>query len=317
MGIFAKIFMAAALSMTIPLAPVKRISDKPILSPRKDCFDELAAYNPTAIKIKGEHVLLYRGQNKAGTSFVGIARSKDGIRFEADREPLLKPETDYEKKGGLEDPRLVLIDGTYYLTYTGYNGKDAQLCLASSKDLKTWTRHGVILPAYKGSWNRGWTKAGAIVDRKINGKYWMYYLGTVDDADQMGVASSTDLINWSDDLDHPVLPKRPGKFDSRVVEPGPAPFLTDRGILLIYNGADDKLVYRTGWVLFDRNDPTKVLARSDSPLLEPELSWEIEGQVPNVVFVEGAIKDGERLILYYGGADSVTGVAETRLETDM
>ena len=311
----------AALANASPFQPAKpdgeslvtRLSAAPVLSPRPGHFDSLAAYNPTAIKADGKYMLLYRGQNHEGTSFVGLAVSDDGVSFQARDEPLLRPETDYEKGGGLEDPRLAKVDGTYYLTYTGYNKKDAQLCLASSPDLKSWSRHGVILPAYKGRWNKGWTKAGAIVPGKINGKYWMYYLGTADGADQMGVASSQDMVHWKDATGAPVLPRRQGMFDSRVVEPGPAPFLTDRGILLIYNGADDKLVYRTGWVLFDRKDPTKVIARSEKPIFEPERDWEIKGQVPNVVFVEGAIEDGGRLLLYYGGADSVTGVAETSL----
>lgn len=292
---------------------IRRLRDTPILEPRDGCFDSLAAYNPTAIMFQGDYILLYRGQDKNKTSYVGFAKSKDGIHFSAEKTPVLSPATAYEKTGGIEDPRVVKIDDRFYLTYTGYNGTDAQLCLASSQDLRKWKRHGVILPAYKGKWNKGWTKAGAIVDQKINGKYWMYYLGTKDGADQMGVASSVDLKNWSDATDQPILAKRPGMFDSRVVEPGPAPVITKKGILLIYNGADDNLVYRAGWVLFDSKDPTRVIARSDTPIFAPQKSWELKGQVPNVVFIEGMIKRGDRLLLYYGGADSVTGVAETKL----
>jgi predicted GH43/DUF377 family glycosyl hydrolase len=223
---------------------------------------------------------------------------------------VLSPETDYERDGGLEDPRLVRIDGTYYLTYTGYNKKDAQLCLATSGDLVHWDRKGVILPAYKGRWNVGWTKAGAIVPQKIAGKYWMYYLGTAPDkTDQMGVAYSDDLIHWTDALDVPVLPRRPGGFDSRVVEPGPAPVVTDDGIVLVYNGADDKLVYRTGIARFDRKDPRRLLARTDAPVFAPEKEWEKTGQVPNVVFVEGMLRQGGRWLFYYGAADKYIGVA--------
>src|SRR5437773_10194403 len=102
------------------------------------------------------------------------------------------PEADYEKDGGVEDPRLQKFGDTWYLTYTGYNKKDAQLCLATSRDLIHWERKGVILPAYKGNWNKGWTKSGAIVPEKIDGKYWMYWLGTAaDKTDQMGLSYST------------------------------------------------------------------------------------------------------------------------------
>jgi predicted GH43/DUF377 family glycosyl hydrolase len=139
----------------------------------------------------------------------------------------------------------------------------------------------------------------------------MYYLGDAKGKDsQMGVASSEDLLHWTDALDHPVVASRAGTFDSQVVEPGPAPVVTADGILLVYNGADDKLVYRTGWVLFDKLDPTKVLARAETPVFGPEKEWERVGQVPNVVFVEGAVKESKRWLFYYGGADKTVGVAE-------
>jgi predicted GH43/DUF377 family glycosyl hydrolase len=126
----------------------------------------------------------------------------------------------------------------------------------------------------------------------------------------MGLASSTDLIHWTEETKMPVLPRRPGEFDSRVVEPGPAPVLTSDGIVLIYNAADDHLVYRTSIAVFDAHDPRKVLWRSPVPLLEPEKEWEKVGQVPNVIFVEGMIRKGNRYLLYYGGADKYIGIAE-------
>jgi predicted GH43/DUF377 family glycosyl hydrolase len=255
--------------------------------------------------------MLYRAQDKGGTSRLGYAASADGIHFTRRSEPVFSPEKDYEKDGGVEDPRLVQFGDTYYLTYTGYNKKDAQLCLATSKDLIHWERKGVILPAYRGRWNVRWTKSGAIVPEKIRGKYWMYFLGTTaDNNDQMGLASSPDLLHWTDETDTPVLPVRAGMFDSRVAEPGPAPIVTPKGIVLIYNGADDKLVYRTGAAVFDRNDPRLVISRTDVGIFAPEKQWEKVGQVPNVVFVEGTVRQGERYLFYYGGADTYVGVAE-------
>ena len=255
--------------------------------------------------------MLYRAQDQAGTSRLGYAESKDGIHFARRPEPVLSPETDYEKDGGVEDPRLVKFGATYYLTYTGYNKKDAQLCLATSTDLMHWHRKGVILPAYKGHWNVGWTKSGAIVPEKIDGKYWMYFLGTsADKTDQTGLAYSSDLIHWTEATDTPVVPRRPGQFDSRVVEPGPPPIVTSDGIILIYNAADDQLVYRTGIAGFDRRDPRKLIWRSDHPIFAPEEDWEKVGQVPNVVFVEGMVRQANHYLLYYGGADKYVGVAE-------
>jgi predicted GH43/DUF377 family glycosyl hydrolase len=294
-----------------PFSRWQRFSEAPILSPRPNSWESAGTFNPAVVEHNGMFVMLYRAQDSQGTSRLGYAASSDGIHFTRHPEPVLSPETDYEKDGGVEDPRLVKIDDTYYLTYTGYNKKDAQLCLATSHDLVHWRRHGVILPAYQGNWNVGWTKSGAIVPEKINGKYWMYFLGTAaDKTDQTGLAYSTDLIHWTEATRQPVLPRRAGQFDSRVVEPGPPPILTPHGIVFVYNGADDKLVYRTAVAVFDRKDPTKLLFRSDKPIFEPEKEWEKVGQVPNVVFVEGAVQQGDRLLFYYGGADKYVGVAE-------
>lgn len=292
----------------------RRASGDPIIAPRGEGWESAGTFNPAVVQHAGKFVMLYRAQDAKGTSRLGYADSADGIHFERRAEPVLSPEADYEKDGGVEDPRLVFIDDTFYLTYTGYNKKDAQLCLATSKDLIHWERKGVILPAYKGNWNVGWTKSGAIVPERIAGKYWMYFLGTTaEKTDEMGLAWSTDLVHWTEATKTPVLPRRPGQFDSRVVEPGPAPILTKDGIVLVYNGADDKLVYRVGVAVFDQKDPAHLISRSTVPVFAPEKSWEKVGQVPNVVFVEGMVRRSGKYLLYYGGADKYVGVVETEL----
>jgi beta-1,2-mannosidase len=307
--------MAAAAAEKWPFGPWQRASDVPILSPQGKGWESAGTFNPAVVVRNGKFVMLYRAQDAAGTSRLGYAESTDGIHFTRRADPVLSPETEYEKDGGVEDPRLQKFGQTYYLTYTGYNKKDAQLCLATSQDLIHWDRKGVILPAYKGNWNKRWTKSGAIVPDKIDGKYWMYWLGTTaDNTDQMGLSYSTDLLHWTEATETPVLPRRAGKFDSRVVEPGPPPILTDRGIMLIYNGADDQLAYRTGIAVFDRKDPRKLLSRVDQPVFAPEKEWEKVGQVPNVVFVEGMARRGSRWLFYYGGADKYAGVAEAPVQ---
>jgi predicted GH43/DUF377 family glycosyl hydrolase len=308
------IVLASQNSANSVFSAWQRLSPTPVISPRGDGWESAGTFNPSVVKRDGKIVMLYRAQDKGGTSRLGYAESGDGLHFTQRAEPVFWPTEDYEKDGGVEDPRLVKFADTYYLTYTGYNKKDAQLCLATSRDLIHWQRKGVILPAYKGNWNVRWTKSGAIVPEKIDGKYWMYFLGTsADNNDQMGLAYSTDLIHWSEATNVPVLPVRAGQFDSRVAEPGPAPIITDRGIVLIYNGADDKLVYRTGIAIFDRKDPRRLISRSDTPLFAPEKDWEKIGQVPNVVFVEGMIRRGDRYLFYYGGADKYVGVAQASL----
>jgi predicted GH43/DUF377 family glycosyl hydrolase len=331
----------ATPTVNLPFGSWTRASNDPILSPQGSTWESAGTFNPAVTSIQtqdvvlpnGKHeklgriVMLYRAQDASGTSRLGYAESNDGTHFARRSEPVFSPETDYEKDGGVEDPRLQKFGDTYYLTYTGYNKKDAQLCLATSNDLIHWERQGVILPAYKGNWNKGWTKSGAIVPIKIDGKYWMYWLGTAaDKTNQMGLSYSTDLLHWTEATETPVLPRRPGKFDSRVVEPGPPPILTAQGIVLIYNGADDNLVYRPAVAIFDLNDPRKLLYRSDAPIFAPEKEWEKVGQVPNVVFIEGMLPREQRFIengaelkpphksflFYYGAADKYIGVAEAQ-----
>jgi beta-1,2-mannosidase len=311
-GVLSLGLLASQSGQQLPFGTWHRLTDAPVLSPAGDSWQSAGTFNPAVIDATGKIVMLYRAQDKQGTSRLGYAESADGIHFTRRDEPVLSPTESYEKNGGVEDPRLVQFGDTYYLTYTGYNKTDAQLCLATSKDLLHWQRKGVIIPANQGNWNVKWTKSGAIVPQKINGKYWMYFLGTsTDNKDQGGLAYSEDLMHWTEATKTPVLPVRPGQFDSRVAEPGPAPIFTQNGIVLVYNGADDKLVYRTGVAIFDRKDPRKLLWRSEQPIFQPEKDWEKVGQVPNVVFVEGMVKQQGRYLFYYGGADKYVGVAES------
>lgn len=316
----------AALALILPTSlafgqairvQAERVSDTPLLKPDLPWATQ-GLFNPAAVRLRNKTVLLFRAVDSHNTSRIGYAESGDGKRFTVDSQPVLSPETDYEKNGGVEDPRVVEIAGTFYMTYTGYNRKDAQLCLATSTDLKHWVRKGVIMPANKGTWNTQWTKSGAIVPQKINGRWWMYYLGTSagpdgKTRDKMGLAVSDDLIHWKDATDKPVLDVHPNAFDSRVMEPGPPPVVTSRGILLLYNGADDRLVYRPAWVLFDAHDPARIVARATVPFMEPQLEWERVGVVPNVIFLEGAVPVAGaagniiRLNGYYGAADKFIG----------
>ena len=314
----AVLVVAASAIFDPPFGKWTRVSPEPIISPRGEGFESAGTFNPSVVMYDGKFVMLYRAQDTKGKSSLGYATSDDGIHFTRRPEPVLVSEARYEKGGGVEDPRLVKVGDTFYLTYTGFNNvdgigsnkQDAQLCMATSSDLIHWQRQGILFPAYQGRWNVKWTKSGAILTDKINGKYWMYFLGDAKGKDtQMGIAYSDDLLHWTEALDHPVLSSRPGTFDSQVVEPGPPPILTPQGIFLIYNGADDRQVYSTGWVLFDKNDPTKVIARSSSPVFSPQHEWEKVGQVPNVIFVEGLVREKNRWLFYYGGADKYVGVA--------
>ncbi len=276
----------------------RKYSKNPIILPYGTGPMAKAVFNPTAVVKDGKIYLLYREEDWTGvkrwngTSRIGLGESSDGIHFHLNSTPVITPTLPYEKLGGCEDPRITKIKGTYYLTYTAYNGSTAQLCEAISTDLIHWKKIGPLFP------NAGWSKSGAILNEKINGNYVMYFGDS-----SIYIAYSKDLIHWKASP-YPVLTPRPGMFDSVLVEPGPAPIMTDKGILLIYNGADYSHKYSVGAVIFSKDDPTQVLYRLDKPFLQPTKSWEKYGQTPNVVFAEGLVTLKNEWILYYGAADT-------------
>lgn len=288
-----------------PIGPFEKYKTEPILLPQGTGFEAKAVFNATAIVANDTIFLFYRAEDWQGirkwkgTSTIGMAYSVDGINFTRRSMPVIVPEFDYETPGGCEDPRIVKINNMYYLTYSAYNGETARLALAVSRDLIHWEKKGIIIP-----WE--WSKAGAILPEKINGKYVMYFGDK-----SIWIAYSDDLLNWTID-EKPVLEPRAGYFDNRIVEPGPQPIIIDEGILLIYNGSNKEIHYEPGWVLFSKNDPKKVIARSEKPMLYLSEDWEKFGQVPNVIFVEGLVNYKNSWYLYYGAADTYVGVAVTK-----
>jgi predicted GH43/DUF377 family glycosyl hydrolase len=315
--------------------PVLSAGDNSFICPilnQKVLWDEKDVFNPAAIVRDGKIFLLFRAEDKigkyAGTSRLGIATSEDGLHFTKMPAPVFYPTTDsmkiYEWEGGVEDPRVVETDdGRYILTYTAYDGNLARLCLASSPDLQNWTKHGLVFGRkYKDSWS----KSGAIVARqkdekiiaeKINGKYWMYFGDT-----DLFIATSDDLIHWQPVEENgkwkSVLKPRAGYFDSRLVESGPYALVTEKGIVLLYNGMNldeggdttlAKGAYCAGQALFDKNDPTNVIDRLEKNFLMPDKDYEITGQVNQVCFIEGLTPFKGKWFLYYGTADSKIAVA--------
>lgn len=337
----------------------KQDSVNPILGPLKNIaffcpirgqyvlWEEKDVFNPTALVKDDKIHLLYRAEDVlgqfAGTSRIGLATSTDGVTFDREMLPIFYPDNDnvkqYEWEGGCEDPRIVEdSNGTYYMTYTAFDGKIARLLVASSRNLRQWTKHGPLFGKVEdGKYLDLWSKSGAIVTQlqndtrfvatKMNGKYWMYWGDT-----NMYAATSDNLIDWTPvlagdgeegDTEYNfkvVFGPRPGKFDSDLVEPGPQAFIHGDGILLIYNsrnrnpqnGGDPQLpegTYSAGQVLLNISSPTQVMERTDSYFLTPDKDYEIIGQINNVVFVEGLVKYNNQWFLYYGTADSKIAVA--------
>ncbi len=297
----------------LKLKPFEKL-DEPIMKPREEGFDSRNIYNMATIREHGITTMIYRGEDKSEqpgqcTGRLGLATSKDGVHFDREKEPIIVPEHDYEKRG-IEDPRLVKVKDTYYLTYTAYDGDKARLCLATSKDMRKWDKHGPLFPDFPPTGN--WTKSGAILPEKVkDGLYKDRYVMYFGDTD-IWMAFSNDLIHWTPIM-NPVIKTRGDKFDSNLVEPGPPPFYTDKGILMLYNsnGGDggEHKNYNMGAVLFDGSDPSKMLARTDKPILSPTLDWEKYGYIDNVVFGEGMTVQDGKVNIYYGGADRYIGKA--------
>ncbi len=334
------------------LRPTTSLSFECPITKEKRNWEERNVLNPSAIVKDSEIYLFYRAQDSSGTSRIGLAISSDGLHFTKQQKPIFYPDNDFMKKyewnykkidndiklencqncyfDGVEDPRIVESeDGIYVMTYTAYDGKTARLSIASSKNLTSWTKHGLVL---KGDKDR-WSKSGAIVvelvgnkniAKKINGKYWMYFGDT-----NLFLASSDDLINWNVCEDEEnnkmisVLHPRKGYFDSRLVEPGPFAIFKEQGILLIYNGSNaanfndtnlTKFTYAAGQALFDKNKPFKLLDRTEKYFIHPDKDYEKIGEVNEVCFVEGLVKFDNHWFLYYGTADSKIAVAIHSIE---
>src|SRR5438552_13693995 len=139
----------AASTADLPFGPWPRAANEPILSPQGTTWESAGTFNPAVVLHNGKFVMLYRAQGASGTSRLGYAESTDGLHFTRRPEPVLSPEAPYEKDGGVEDPRLQKFGDTWYLTSTGYNKKDAQLCLAPSRDLIHRDLKGALLPAHQ------------------------------------------------------------------------------------------------------------------------------------------------------------------------
>ena len=306
---------------------------------KKIGWEESDVFNPAATVKDGKIYVLYRAEDNSATgigkhtSRIGLAESEDGIHMKRRKTPVMYPDKDnmkeYEWEGGCEDPRVTMTeDGLYVMAYTSWNRKVARLCIATSHDLVKWEKHGpAFAKAYNGRFKDIFCKSGSMVTTikdgkqvltKIDGKYFMYW-----GEHAVYAATSDDLVNWTPILDEKnelatVIKPRPQYFDSALTECGPPAILTDKGIVLLYNGKNqtndskrDKRftagAYCAGQILTDPKEPMKVLQRLDVPFFRP---FEKSGQyVDGTVFIEGLVFFKNKWYLYYGCADSQVSVA--------
>jgi len=238
-------------------------------------------------------------------SHLTVARSTDGLNFEIDESPTFLPANNYESFG-IEDPRISLIDGTYYIVYVAVCPFGVTTCLASTKDFVSFQRHGVIFCPEN--------KDVVLLPETIEGRYYSLHrpVSTLFQTRDIWIAESGDLRGWGNH--RRLMGPRAGFWDEMKIGAGAVPFKVREGWLEIYHGADRNNRYCLGAVLLDGKDPRKVLARSSEPILEPQADYECEGFMKGVVFSCGLLCERDKLKLYYGASDTFICYAELALE---
>jgi predicted GH43/DUF377 family glycosyl hydrolase len=318
-------------------------SPTPVLAPTPDSsWSSGALFNPGACGEDGRVHLLFRaipaGYDRVDyegedayegdfgfedyVSYIGYATSTDGLHFDRHPEPFIRPDRPFDRFG-VEDPRITTLDGRCYITYTALSAPafgtedGVRIALASTDDFETVEKHGVIGPPMR-------DKDAVLFPRRIGGRIAMLHriapdiqLVWFDDVDEL---LDPPAALWQDHLatldEHVIL--RPARtWEAKKIGAGPPPIETDEGWLLVYHGVDHDHVYRAGLALLDLDDPRRVIARTQRPVLEPEFDFEREGDVDNVVFPSGAVVLDGTLHLYYGAADRVIGHAEALLHDVM
>lgn len=237
-------------------------------------------------------------------SHLRIARSKDGRNFEIENEPFITPSNRHEIYG-IEDARITEIDGKYYIYFSAASEVGVGEAMVVTEDFQTYTHLGMIFAPEN--------KDVLIFPEKINGKYYALHrpVPHSNGNPEIWIAESDNLRYWGNHQH--LIGLREGMWDSARIGGGAVPIKTDKGWLELYHGADKDHFYCMGAVLLDLKDPSKVIARSDQPLLVPEEPYELEGFFGGVVFSCGAILEGDIIKMYYGVADTSMACCELSL----
>jgi beta-1,4-mannooligosaccharide/beta-1,4-mannosyl-N-acetylglucosamine phosphorylase len=257
-------------------------------------------WNAGAARVGDQYLLLVTVETLRGVLCIYRATSRDGRHFAVDSEPFLTGEESgplacYERFG-IRDPRITHVDGTYYVTYVADSEQGQRIGLAKTSDFQQIEKLGLVTQPD--------TKNGALFPRKIGGRYAML---------ERPAAGVSIWISYSDDLTYwgsatVVMTPRGGFWDPTRIGAASPPIEMDTGWLLIYYGEKQTSagpLVRLGAAILDREDPSRVLARSNIPILSPREHYERIGDVNNVIFSCGALlEDGNRLALYYGASNS-------------
>ena len=299
------------------MAKLKRAPQNPILTPKKENkWESKAVFNPAAIRLNEKVHILYRAMSDDNTSVFGYATSKDGIRIDyRASEPAYVPRGIFEQKltpgsnSGCEDPRLTEIGNRLYVCYTAFDSKNPPRVALSSistedflQEKWNWADPVLISPPNLDD------KDAILFPEKVNGQY-MFIHRSGQDID-LAFTNSLDFKgdHWIEE--YRWLGPRKGWWDEgEKVGASAPPIRTKEGWIFLYHSVGYDSVYRIGAALLNLKDPVEIIGRSDMPIFEPRMPYELEGQVPNVVFPCGAVEIKDKIYVYYGGGDSVVGVA--------
>ena len=295
-----------------------RVAERPAQTPGKTSFPilspdgrlEVLEFNSDdpRLDLSDPRVIHFDGQDYLTTlSHLRLLASDDGIHFAepAGSKPLMgigELET-----YGIEDCRVAQMDGTYYLTYTQVSSNGVGVGLRKTRDWQNFVLEGMVFPPHN--------KDCALFEDRINGKYYALHRPSSPElgGNYIWLAESPDLVHWGR---HRCLAhSRDGYWDCARVGAGAAPIRTAEGWLEIYHGASKQNRYCLGALLLDLNEPWRVLARSEAPIMEPQTSYEREGFFGQVIFTNGHLVDGDCLTIYYGAADSVICAARLSIQS--
>ncbi|MGI6201942.1 MAG: glycoside hydrolase family 130 protein [Eubacteriales bacterium] len=290
--------------------PVWRYSGNPVIQ-RHAIPTSNSVFNSAVVPFGDKYAGVFRCDSRALEMNIYAGFSDDGINWSIEHEPLKFEGDPYVTRCEYRyDPRVCEIDGRYYITWcNGYHGPT--IGVGYTDDFKTFYQlENAFLP-----YNRN----GVLFPRKIGGKYAMLSRPSDTGHTAFGdifYSESPDLTYWGR---HRFVMGRAGGWQSLKIGAGPVPIETDEGWLLIYHGVIltcNGYVYRVGCALLDLEEPWKVKMRSKHYILGPEEIYELAGDVPNVTFPCAALADAEtgRIAIYYGCADSVTGIAFTTVD---
>ncbi|HEY3267162.1 MAG TPA: glycosidase [Armatimonadota bacterium] len=282
---------------------VQRYANNPLLDGKNVPYPCNTIFNAGATTFRGETLLLLRIEDRRGYSHLTVATSKDGVTGWNIREtPLMTPghpEYPYEAFG-VEDARITYVQetGDYLIAYTAYSFLGAGVALAKTRDWETVERLGLIFPPNN--------KDACVFPRKIDGNWVMLHRPVSGDAEHMWVAYSPDLQHWGGHK-YVLLEASGPRWDAARIGAGTVPIETEEGWLILFHGVKylaGSPIYRVGAALLERDRPDHVLARLPYWIMSPTESYETWGDAPNVVFPAGAVAHGDKLMIYYGAADS-------------